>query len=271
MAVQQFNTVMKNRTVDLITSRSTSAVSMSIATVTIYSGSMPANPDTAPAGSALATVSMSAGRWGAASSGATQLGSPLAFTPTSSGTAGFIRFSSSGMIMDLDITNPSGGGACILPSTSLTAGTPTYIQAMAWKIAATGSGSIKISTALRDRLIDMWTGIAATGPDMGTGGAFNIYTGSAPATADDPATGTLIWTGTLSGTTYNVAAGAAASLSASVTANAVATNTAGYLRWTDGTYVIQGSVGTAATDFIVSATSMTSGNSYSITEATVAV
>jgi hypothetical protein len=68
-----------------------------------------------------------------------------------------------------------------------------------------------------------------------------------------------------------LATGGSASLVSSLSVNASATGTAGYVRMVKGTYVLQGSVGTVATDFLLNAVDLVSGNSVSLIEATIAM
>lgn len=107
------------------------------------------------------------------------------------------------------------------------------------------------------------------------GGSIVIYTGSQPAGADSTLTGTLLVTLTLSATAFAAATAAGTAGSRVVTAaantiasgTAVATGTAGYfaLLKSDGTTVVaMGSVGISGADMNLSSTSITTGDTVSI-------
>jgi len=112
--------------------------------------------------------------------------------------------------------------------------------------------------------------------DVGGTGTVKVFTGSAPSNCGVADSGTLLMTFTMPATTFG-AAGATGVADAIATANAitavtaVATNTAGYFRAYNhaGTCVLQGVIGTSSADFVISSTTITSGNSYGITSWTI--
>jgi len=111
--------------------------------------------------------------------------------------------------------------------------------------------SVKLNTLMRNYILD--TGIAG----VINSGYLTIYSGAAPASAQDAATGTLLVTIDTT-ITFSAAVAGVMSLSASATGVAVETDTAGYGRLTDNgsTYCIQGTVSTTAGDFILNTLSI---------------
>lgn len=96
-----------------------------------------------------------------------------------------------------------------------------------------------------------------------------IYTGAQPATADTAATGTLLCEIALTSGFITATTGFT-ELSLAPTGEvgtAVATGTAGYGRWTNagGTISVDGSVGTAGTDFIISPANITDAETVTVT------
>ena len=97
-----------------------------------------------------------------------------------------------------------------------------------------------------------------------------MYSGTAPSSADDAATGTLLWTADLLDTNLNTVANGETGLTASLTANAVATGTVGYMRITRDNattvYTLQLAVATdTSADAQLSTLSAVSGNALSVT------
>ena len=113
--------------------------------------------------------------------------------------------------------------------------------------------------------------------DGGSGaGYIEIRTGSPPSNVDDAATGTLLATLPLSDPAFGSAAdanpgGIATASAITSDSSADATGTAGWFRGFDsnGVAVIQGTVGTSDADLILASTSITTGNTVSITSWTV--
>ena len=150
--------------------------------------------------------------------------------------------------------------------------------------------ALKFSTGLRNQLWD--TGCLKAILEAGDGGCINVYAApSAPATADDAVTGTLLWTITkggaatgTAGSTLEFEASAVdgvLSKAADVWAGVVATTgTAKYYRHVatgdDGTLSttqprIQGTVGIAGADMNLSSISLTSGATRTIDFASIAM
>ena len=97
--------------------------------------------------------------------------------------------------------------------------------------------TVRVSTSMKDDLTD----ILATKIE---GGDLQIKTGAAPG-ADNSATGTVLVTFT--SIAFNASSGGIAELTAEVSATAVADGTAGHGWWTDGTDVMEWTVGYALT------------------------
>ena len=99
-------------------------------------------------------------------------------------------------------------------------------------------------------------------------GTCNIYTGSAPSTADLDPTGTLLWTGIVNNVGWaNPINGTMSFQSYPLTANAIATGTAGYCRFNDtaNTYRLDLSVGLSGAECTLSSLDLVSGQSTGIT------
>lgn len=109
--------------------------------------------------------------------------------------------------------------------------------------------------------------------DGGTPGTIKVYTGTAPASPDSAATGTLLVTFTLGNPAFGAAASKSAALNAVASSTAVATGTAGYFRAANaaGTAMFDGTVGTSGAELNLNTTSITSGGTVSITSGTASV
>jgi hypothetical protein len=101
-----------------------------------------------------------------------------------------------------------------------------------------------------------------------SGGTLEIRSGTAPATADDAATGTLLATVTLG--TADPAALGLVSFGDPASVNASATGTATWYRAkaSGGATVLDGDVGTTGASLNLSSTSLTSGNPVDISSFT---
>lgn len=109
--------------------------------------------------------------------------------------------------------------------------------------------------------------------DAGSGaGYIEVRTGSAPASADDAATGTLLLTFTLADPAFgDAASGIATAASLPRTAVAVATGTAGWARLldSDAAKIADLTVGSSGTDIEISNTSIITGRTVNLTALTV--
>ncbi|WP_182377900.1 hypothetical protein [Nocardioides sp. WS12] len=124
--------------------------------------------------------------------------------------------------------------------------------------------TFRIAVAVREDMMDA----LELAIDGGSGGAtLEIRSGTQPADADTTATGTLLATLTLNDPGGVQATGVITiDVSPAITATAVATATATWARLKDsaGATVLDGSVGTSGTDFIIDSTSITSGQTVAL-------
>jgi hypothetical protein len=281
----------KNKFIDMLTGVSAAATPFGF--VNYFNGAQPADPSVAPVGAAVfAAIGNGPGlaaRMAAAGGGITQLAAPTAPT-TPAGAAGvagitFARIYTTGQapLIDTTCTVAGGGGGVIIDNATSTAGVGPTLQALGFQIAQS-LGTLGFSMSLANRMADIWGGANATTPNLGntTGGSSQVllYSGAAPASADLPATGTLLATYNMTATNLWAAAvgGSAALNGAGPSVVATATGTAAYYRFVknNGTYVftMQGTVGTVAgaSDMILSATNLVAATTnVQITDATISV
>lgn len=100
----------------------------------IYSGAIPATPQTAATGTLLATVALAAPAAGAPAAGAATITDPAAVTGAAAGTAGYGRFVNrdNAAVMDCDITATGGGGAIELSTTTISVGVTVDMGAITY-------------------------------------------------------------------------------------------------------------------------------------------
>jgi hypothetical protein len=128
--------------------------------------------------------------------------------------------------------------------------------------------AFRVAVAGRNAGLDAALDRANAGAGPGT---VKIYTGAQPANADvSDLTGyTLLITFTLADPAFAAADAGVKDLDADpdMSANAADTGTAGWARCedSDGNNVFDGSVGTSGTDFIITSTSIVSGQEYKLT------
>jgi hypothetical protein len=117
------------------------------------------------------------------------------------------------------------------------------------------------STALKNARLDVIE------THLGAGATLKIYTGTAPATCADAATGTLLVTISLPADYFADASGGSKAMQGSWTATAGATGTAGYVRFckSDGTCVLQTAHGDGLS---LDNASITSGQTVTVTSGT---
>lgn len=278
----------KNKTIDWLTGISSLVTPFGY--VVPYNGVQPADPSVVPVGTAEFS-SYSYGpnintKMSAAGGGISQLATYVQPTTpaqaASVSTLTFARLYTTGgvAVVDVDASLSGGGGAIILDSLTSAAGIGNIVQAFSFKMPLALS-TVMLSASLANRLVDLWCGASSTVPQLGinTNGAsaLLLYTGAAPATADAPATGTLLASINIGASNiWAAASGGAAALAATPSAVAVGTGTAGYARLvkTYGAtiYTLQGSIGTAATDFVVDTVTLTSGvTTVTLTQATISL
>ena len=93
-------------------------------TLKIYTGAVPANGDTDPAGTLLATVAFSVTAFGAPSGGVISAADPAAVTGVADGTAGcyVVEDASGDNVLVGDVTATGGGGSLELATTTISVG-----------------------------------------------------------------------------------------------------------------------------------------------------
>jgi hypothetical protein len=287
MATTFHVTNFKNKTLDMLTGVNVSPTPFGF--VNFFNGAQPADPSVTPGGAAEFAAAGSgpglAGKMSAAGGGISQLATNSSPT-TPANAAGvssltFARIFTTGSValIDTPATLSGGGGGAIIDSLTSVAGVGSTLQAFGFQMPL-NLGTILLSIALANRLVDIWTGANATTPNLGnvTGGssAINLYTGAAPASADLPASGTLVATFNLTSTNLWAAAsgGGVALNGAGPTVTANGTGTAAYYRLVKNNgsaiFTMQGSVGTtSSSDLVVNTVALTSGvTSVQITDGT---
>lgn len=102
----------------------------------IYTGSQPADADTAPSGTLLVTIALAATAFGAANSSgtATLASTPRSGTGAAAGTAGWFRVLSGGgaTVFDGQVTATGGGGQLELDNTSIAVGQTVNISSLTY-------------------------------------------------------------------------------------------------------------------------------------------
>jgi hypothetical protein len=132
------------------------------------------------------------------------------------------------------------------------------------------ANNLKISVAARNAACNAIVDLLDAGA---AGGTIKIYDGTQPATPDTAvSTQTLLATVTMSTTAFGSASSASATLAGTtLSATASASGTAAWFRMSDsdGTAVMDGSVGTSSADLTVNTTTIVSGNTVQITSGSV--
>jgi len=221
------------------------------------------------------TVSPGTSVLSAPAGGVAQLTGPIALTYAATGTIAFMRLqgATSGQEADVSVGLAGSGAECIV--TSLTAALGVDVTNFSWKFSKT-YGTATFNDSVVNSMLSCLTAAGGfnAGPNFGaSGGYIGIYSGTAPANADATNTGTLLISFPLSTTSYAIASGGGADLAVALSATAVASGTASYARIVNstGAMVIQGSVGTSGTDFVVSSTSISSGTGYTLNNAPISI
>lgn len=115
--------------------------------------------------------------------------------------------------------------------------------------------------------------VADISTQIGASGVLKIFTGAAPANCATADTGTLLATLTC-GATFGTTSNGVLTANAIASAAAAATGTAGYFRIypsaaTTTNAVVQGTVGTTGADLNLNSTSISSGQTVSVTSLTI--
>jgi hypothetical protein len=126
--------------------------------------------------------------------------------------------------------------------------------------------TMRIKESIRNAMLD----VLADAVDAGSGaGTIELRTGSQPANADASATGTLLATFNLVDPAFDAASAGSVALDADpdLTTTAVAGGTAGWARVKDssGNTVFDGAVGTSGAEFTITSTTITSGQTVTLT------
>lgn len=274
--------------------RESSSAGTVVTHIGAFSGTMPANP-TVTAGVTMlhsATVSTS-GKFQVPSDGVSLLASSISFTPNSSGTLSFVRlYNSTTPIADISCGLSGSGDSAIASTLTIVSGTPFSIIDLRTRLATVGNASVSPSVAnfflsyFLGSSTPSYGGILAAFSkyDPATAGytrtvTVDIYDGSIPSRADQTATGTKLWTKSMSNNNLFAATSTLGlALDSAQTANAIATGVPTYCRVTKAGYtsggltfpacVIQVPVSNASSGCIVSDGTFTSGSSYTITNLT---
>lgn len=130
--------------------------------------------------------------------------------------------------------------------------------------------AVRLSTGLKNFALD--SGLA-TAFDGGTG-RINVYTGTQPATADTAASGTLLATLTINTDSFAAASSGAIVMNSATSGTAVATGTAGYVRFYRTGDTAPASAGNGTTDRrldLLIATDISIDNASVVTGGTVAL
>lgn len=269
----RFDTTWVNTIINGISGQSTLGVNNQITFINPYSGAQTATPSDTPTGEFViqATFGIEVRSvMPAVSGGISALATPRSGTSERTVTVAFarLRTNNGASVADVEATTAGGGGGVIVNTLSAVTGVSYSIDEFSVKMGNDRGGTFKINNALRDGIVGLMLG-KVTGLNFGLSCVVQIYSGTPPASANDAATGTLLWTYTSSSgaSMWNAASSTSAALSGNLTANGVATGTAGYVRLTKGSYVAQASIGTGTEDVIVSTTSIVTGVSASITSA----
>jgi hypothetical protein len=129
--------------------------------------------------------------------------------------------------------------------------------------------TIRIATLVRNAALEAINTAANAGAAAAT---IKVYSGSQPATADTAASGTLLATFTCADPAFEVAASGAIDLDANpdLTTTVATAGTAGWARMQDsnGLNIFDGSVGTSTTDFIINSTTLTVGQTVTLSTGT---
>lgn len=250
--------------------------------VNFFNGVQPSDPSVTPVGTAVFATSFGGGINLSTFMSAPALGVSALSVPRSLNAANTISgitfarwFDNTNApppgCIDMTATLVGGGGGVIIPSLSSTAGVAFQMDQLSLKLPQT-LGTVMLNSDLVNALVGIWCQTAAN-LAVCSSASIKVYSGAAPASADAPATGTLLVTFTTAatGASWGTVAGGAASLAGNLAAVAAATGTAGYVRIEKGVYVLQGSVGTAGADFILDTVSIVSAATITLTEATISI
>jgi hypothetical protein len=120
------NTAIRNAQADLLGSQ------FDAGTLLIYTGTQPADPNSAASGSLLATIVIPNPAFGAASGGAIAKSGTWSVVATGTGTAGYARFISADTLktMDAVVTNIPGGNDLLINSLDIAIGNTVTVVSL---------------------------------------------------------------------------------------------------------------------------------------------
>lgn len=257
----------------------------------VFSGTMPTSPTVTTGITALTGDTDCSLSFYPPSDGVTILGSNIVFTATATGTASFIRFYDpyNTPVYDVSASTSASIDTAVLSTLSVTTGNQFTLTNLRLKMAVTGD--VSVSPGVANDFLYKMIGYTPTyglspklfsnndpaGSYLGTDQVtYSLYTGAIPTRADLAPTGTLVWTKTPTDACCFIQVGLGISLLSNLSANAVASGTPTYLRvrrsaltlsgyGTLPEAIIQVPVATTGSGCTLSASTFTSGQSYSIT------
>lgn len=203
--------------------------------------------------------------WGTAVQGTAPLNT-VTLTPAASGVAAAIEWwqGTSYPIATGAASLSGGGGNLILPSLTLATGTPIAISSTL-RVPLNNGGTLRMGQILAKQIVTCMTNNAPS-PQLAAGGTLTIYSGTQPVTADTAITSQVaLATLTLASADFLTAVNGATDLTAEKTVTPGVSGTATWARLTKGSYILDGSVGTAGTDFLVSTNTLVSGVNMQLT------
>ena len=100
------------------------------ATIKIYTGVQPANPDAAVTGTLLATLTCGSAGFGTASAGVITAAAITQANAVASGTAGYARIATSGGTAIMDVDVGTAGASVIMNTTAIVSGGPVQITSL---------------------------------------------------------------------------------------------------------------------------------------------
>lgn len=276
----EYTTAFANAVLDTFTGRAAPSTAEVFGYVDFYFGTQTASPSVTPGGAFVLgdfleeNSIIGTGILSAAASGFNDLVDPPQVFPAAanSGTVTTARFygdDAATPIVDVPATVDGGNGGVILTSLTAVSGSPFSIDVLAIGMPSS-LGTVSFNTALQNAMVDAFC-FASENVAALTSATITAYTGTPPASANDSATGTALWTATTAaaGASYTVAAAGSTELVADISEDAIADGTATYIRITKGAYVVQATAGTSGTDAIFDSVTMTTGMPYSITDMTI--
>lgn len=220
-------------------------------------------------------LNVTGAEWGNASNGVITLANlPVLLTHSGNGIIDRMALHMSSLASAIISASPAAASAAdaVLTDVNITAAEASSISDLRVQMKKT-RGTTSINLALRNALLEIMFGKKTT--HISANGTLKVYTGAAPD-VDAAATGTELISFTIQTTnpySYNTAGSDACALAATLSATASNSGDVGYARlaWTHNSvdYVVQGSIGVSGTDFVISSASLTSGNSYDLTAATI--